>query len=59
MKEKLLSGRWILTCICGIVFAYCSIKRVIPPEAITAIMSSMFTAYFNRNDRKQTEGGTK
>lgn len=55
MKDKIMSGRYFLTVVCGIVFAYVSIYRIIPAEAIIAIISTVFTAYFNRNDRQITQ----
>ncbi len=57
MKEKLLSGRYFLTVICGIVFAYCAVRKIIPSEAIIAVISTVFTSYFDRADRKSVEGG--
>lgn len=56
--DKCLSGRFILTVICGLVFAYASFKKIIPPDAVIAIISMVFISYFQRNDRK-TEGETK
>lgn len=51
--EKLLSGRFLLTVICGVVFAYCSIFKIMPVDATISIISMVFISYFNRNDRKQ------
>lgn len=59
MKEKLLSGRLFLTIICGVVFAYGAITKLIPPDAVVSIVSMVFISYFNRHDRKPEEGGTK
>ena len=53
---KLSSGRWILTVLSGVAFLYCVWKRILPPEAITAIITSVFVSYFNRNDRKLENG---
>jgi hypothetical protein len=50
---KLLSGRFILTVIAGGVFAYVACKQIITAETTAAIISSVFIAYFNRNDRQQ------
>jgi hypothetical protein len=58
MKEvldKILSGRFILTVICGVVFAYASFKKIIPPDAVIAILTTVFVSYFQRNDRKPEE----
>ena len=46
--EKLLSGRWILTVVCGGVFAYCAVAGKLTPEAIASILSMVFVSYFNR-----------
>ncbi len=49
--DQFTSGRYILTIICGVVFAYCAWKRVLTAEAITAIISMVFISYFQRQDR--------
>ncbi len=51
LLEKLLSGRLILTTIAGLVFAYCSMKKILNAECISAICSMVFISYFQRNDR--------
>lgn len=51
MKEKLLSGRYFLTVVGGLVFAYAVYAKIMPPEATAAILTAIFTAYFNRGDR--------
>ncbi len=56
MIEKLLSGRLILTVICGVVFAYVSMTKIIPADAVIAILSMVFISYFQRADRN---GGIK
>ena len=59
VADKILSGRFILTCICGMVFAYVACKGKIEVAAITAILSAVFTSYFGRNDRiPPANGGT-
>ena len=63
MKElfisKILSGRFIFTIICACVFAYVSVKRIIPAEAVVSIIVSVVTAYFGRPDRApEKSGGT-
>ena len=59
MKEKLLSGRFFLTVMCGIVFAYCSIRGKLSLEAVASIVTMVFQAYFTRPDRKTENGGQK
>ena len=55
--EKLLSGRFLLTVICGFTFAILAIKKVLPNEATIGILILVFEAYFHRGDRKQENGG--
>ncbi len=57
MMDKILSGRFILTVICGLVFAYVSITKIVPPDAVIAILSMVFISYFQRADRKPENGG--
>lgn len=59
MKEKLLSGRYLLTVICGLVFAYATYNKILNAEAVTTIISMVFVSYFSRSDRKQENGGVK
>ena len=54
---KAMSGRYVLTVTCAIVFAYCAIQGKMSNEAIAAILGTVFTAYFNRQDRGNTQGG--
>ena len=56
IKEKIVSGRFILTVICGVVFAYCSINKLIPPDAVISVLTMVFVSYFQRNDRTQNGG---
>ena len=48
---KILSGRWILTVISGCVFAYVAVKGLIDAATISAILTAVFTSYFQRPDR--------
>ncbi len=59
MKEKLLSGRYLLTIICGVVFAYCSVRKIMPIDATISIISMVFISYFNRHDRPANGGQPK
>jgi len=52
IAEKILSGRFILTVLSGLVFAYTACKGMLPGEAVAAILVSVFAAYFQRPDRK-------
>lgn len=55
--SKLASGRYILTLICGIVFAWCAVKKTIPPDAVIAVVSMVFINYFQRTDRNEGQKG--
>ncbi|MCK9370618.1 hypothetical protein M0R04_11970 [Candidatus Dojkabacteria bacterium] len=55
MIEKILSGRLILTVVCAVVFAYVSIAKIIPADAIISILTMVFISYFQRQDRKQED----
>jgi len=52
--NKLLSGRYFLTVIAGIVFAYATYKSILNAEAIATIITMVFVSYFQRNDRNGT-----
>ncbi len=52
---KCLSGRFILTVICGIVFAWAVIHSQLEAATITAILLSVFNSYFS----KKREDGIK
>jgi hypothetical protein len=47
--SKLLSGRFILTVISGIVFAYAVYAKLLPPEAIASIITMVFVSYFQKH----------
>ena len=49
--EKLLSGRFYLTIIGGLVFAYSVYAKLMPPEATASIITMIFVSYFERKDR--------
>ena len=57
--DKLISGRFWLTIIAGIVFAYATIKKMLPPEAVSAIVTMVFVSYFDRKDRGDSNGHNK
>lgn len=56
--EKLLSGRYYLTLVGGIVFAYAVWHKILEPQATSAILTAIFMSYFQRPDR-QTNGVPK
>lgn len=55
MIGKILSGRFIFTITCALVFAYLSIKNILPTDKIMEIILIVIYAYFQRNDRKPPE----
>jgi amino acid permease len=60
MIAKLLSGRYFLTIIAGIVFATLSITGKLAGDKISEIILIIVYAYFSRQDRNtQNGGGTK
>jgi len=58
MIEKMLSGRFIFTIVCAMVFAILSIKGKIPADKTVEIIMLVLMFYFTRNDRQQN-GGSK
>jgi len=52
MMRKLLSGRFILTIISGLVFGYAVCMKILPPEATAAILSMVFVSYFDKNRKE-------
>jgi hypothetical protein len=53
--HKLLSGKFWLTIISGLVFMYGTYKGILGGEAVSAIISMVFISYFQRN----TNGANK
>ena len=48
MLNKVLSGRFLLTVICGAVFGYAVVTKQLPPECTASIIVMVFTSYFNK-----------
>lgn len=55
MKEKLMSGRFIFTVACAIVYVFCSLTKMLPPDKIMEVILVVVMAYFSRNDRIKPE----
>lgn len=53
--DKIFSGRYYLTFVCGGVFAYGVYSRIIPAETAAIIIILVFEWYFKRDDRKTPE----
>ncbi len=58
IANKLLSGRYYLTLVGGIVFAFAVWQKILEPQATSAILTAIFMSYFQRPDRQQN-GVTK
>lgn len=58
MKEKLLSGRYILTIIAGVVFAFMSLSGKLPQDKVMEVILVVIYAYFNK-PRQETNGTPK
>ena len=50
MLKKMTSGRFLLTVIAGLVFAYATYARLLTSEAVAAILALVFTSYFNKKE---------
>ena len=48
MLKKLTSGRYVLTLMAGFAFVWVTIKGILPPEAVSAIISMVFISYFQK-----------
>jgi len=46
--NHMLSGKFWLTIISGVVFAYCAWKGTLSGEAVSAIVSMVFISYFQK-----------
>ena len=53
---KLMSGRYLLTVIGGLVFAYAVWRKLLEPQATASILTAIIMSYFSRNDRIQNGG---
>jgi len=58
LLEKLLSGRWILTIACAIVFIYCSTTGIFSGEAIISVIMFVIQSYFNKDRKIKSEEST-
>ena len=50
--SKLCSGRFILTVISGLVFAYAVVTKLIDSQATASIITLVFMAYFSRKRKE-------
>lgn len=58
MQDKLLSGRFWLSIIAGLVFAYATYAKILDGATVSAIVVAVFTSYFQRTDRGNGNGKT-
>lgn len=56
--NKAMSGRWILTVTCAIVFLFCSIYKVLGPVDIKEIILMVIVFYFSKG-QDQSKGEIK
>lgn len=47
--EKLTSGKFILTVIAGVVFAYAVVTKQLEAQATASILTAVFISYFQKN----------
>jgi hypothetical protein len=57
MWMKLLSGRFIFTITCALVFAILSINKTLPVDKVMEVILVVVMAYFSRGDRNQQQNG--
>lgn len=53
--NKVTSGRYYLTLVGGVVFAFAVWKRFINDQATCSILTAIFMSYFQRSDRNGKE----
>lgn len=53
MKEKLMSGRYLFTVTCAVVFAVLAINKTLPVDKVMEVILVVVMAYFSRSDRGQ------
>jgi hypothetical protein len=51
ITAKATSGKYFLTVIAGLVFAYASYAKLLDSQAISVIVTAVFISYFNRQDK--------
>jgi amino acid permease len=49
----MMSGRFIFTVVCAIVFAVLSINKTLPVDKVMEVILVVVMAYFSRGDRGQ------
>ena len=55
ITAKATSGRYFLTIITGIVFAYVAFKKIIGADVIATIITLVFSLYFSKDKSKEDQ----
>jgi len=50
--KKILSGKFLLTIIAGVVFAYAVITKMLEATEIATILTMVFVSYFQKKEEK-------
>ena len=48
LTNKVLSGRWLLTLACSIVFVVTALTGALPPDDVKMILGIVITFYFTK-----------
>ena len=51
-----VSGKWLLTVVTAIVFAYATYSKMLDSQAVSAIVAMVFIAYFQKDNNKNGVG---
>lgn len=51
---KLSSGRYVLTLVASLIFAYCSCNQIIEPKDTIMLLGVIITSYFTRDRNNDT-----
>lgn len=54
-RSKLSSGKFWLTLISGIVFAYTATHKILDSQAVSAILTAVFTSYFMKDNKNDSQ----
>ena len=54
--EKITSGKFIITVISGVVFAYLSMKGILPVDKVHDVILIVIYAYFTKKSEEPKEG---
>jgi len=57
--NKAMSGKWILTVTCAVVFLFCAVYKILPPVDIKEIIMIVIVFYFQKNVDAKTDVNNK